>query len=408
MNKLFETIKALRPLAKKNMISRDEAIAQLEQATGMSGGVIESAVNNMFKGPPSQAPGISNLEFNAPKVKGSSKSATDEINFEMAIYNQKLQKLLEPYYDKYGAKSALDRKFLSDFFDASVYAKKVAVEPSDSKYLFSDIRTYLSESTEGAVPEDVMLDIVYGKDAKKFAERKDMDGFIKHAKDRFKEEGVEINDKMLNKVRKELYIGDKNDEAFATGGRVGFKKGLSKALIDKLNEIAPGSTAVGKTTKGLSEKALRNKTEREMFRDFNKKYPQSGVEKGTIKVDPSEYPVDFNKNEFKPKQKGKFTKAEVLIARMKSSIKEMPEDEYVQNVFPSMIKELEDKPSLANNETVWNVLSGDLPENQRFKVYDDNSVDFEILKPTHTFKLKEDIKRKLNSEGGLNYLMGIE
>jgi hypothetical protein len=73
-----------------------------------------------------------------------------------------------------------------------------------------------------------------------------------------------------------------------------------------------------------------------------------------------------------------------------------------------MIEELKNKPDLANNENVWKELGmTGLPENQRFKLYDDGTVDFETLKPTHQFKLREDIKRKLNAEGGLNYLMGL-
>ena len=73
-----------------------------------------------------------------------------------------------------------------------------------------------------------------------------------------------------------------------------------------------------------------------------------------------------------------------------------------------MIEELKNKPDLANNENVFQRLAVEgLPKNQRLKVYDDGTVDFETLKPTHQFKLKEDIKRKLNAEGGLNYLMGL-
>ena len=114
-----------------------------------------------------------------------------------------------------------------------------------------------------------------------------------------------------------------------------------------------------------------------------------------------------------PAGKGRFTRAEAIIARLENTIqgaKNNPDEtsDYVLKNFPNMIEELKNKPELANNENVWKELGmTGLPENQRFKLYDDGTVDFETLKPTHQFKLREDIKRKLNAEGGLNYLMGL-
>ena len=107
-----------------------------------------------------------------------------------------------------------------------------------------------------------------------------------------------------------------------------------------------------------------------------------------------------------PAGKGRFTKAEVIITRLKNTIqgaKNNPDEtsDYVLTNFPNMIEELKNKPDLANNENVFQRLAVEgLPKNQRLKVYDDGTVDFETLKPTHQFKLKEDIKRKLNAEGG--------
>ena len=88
--------------------------------------------------------------------------------------------------------------------------------------------------------------------------------------------------------------------------------------------------------------------------------------------------------------KGKFTKAEYLIARLKNTIKENPDDAYVQENFPNFIKELEANPDLAKNENVFRELGGDLPDNQRITVYDDDTLDFETLKPTKKFKLNVD------------------
>ena len=132
-----------------------------------------------------------------------------------------------------------------------------------------------------------------------------------------------------------------------------------------------------------------------------------------------EEPVQMSMNDLikyrseNPAGKGRFTKAEAIIARLENTIqgaKDSPDEtsDYVLKNFPNMIEELKNKPELANNENVWKELGmTGLPENQRFKIYDDGTVDFETLKPTHTFKLKEEIKRKLNASGGLNYLMGL-
>ena len=74
--------------------------------------------------------------------------------------------------------------------------------------------------------------------------------------------------------------------------------------------------------------------------------------------------------------KGRFTKAEYLIQRLKNTIKANPDDEYVQKNFPNMIKELEANPDLAKNENVFRELGGDLPSNQKITVYDDDTLDF--------------------------------
>jgi hypothetical protein len=97
---------------------------------------------------------------------------------------------------------------------------------------------------------------------------------------------------------------------------------------------------------------------------------------------------------YKPKEekagKGRFTKAEFLIERLKNTIKENPDDAYVQENFPNFIKELEANPDLAKNENVFRELGGDLPDNQKITVYDDDTLDFARLKPTKKFRLNAD------------------
>jgi len=72
---------------------------------------------------------------------------------------------------------------------------------------------------------------------------------------------------------------------------------------------------------------------------------------------------------------GRFTKAQVLIERLKNTLK-TDKDPYVQENFPNFIKELEAKPELANNKNVFDTLGGPLPKNQRLVEYDDGTVDF--------------------------------
>jgi hypothetical protein len=139
---------------------------------------------------------------------------------------------------------------------------------------------------------------------------------------------------------------------------------------------------------------------------------------------------------------GRFTKQQVLERIIQSTIEANPTDEYVQTTFPNFIKEIREKPELANNENVWRTFTQDFPENKRLVVYGDDTVDFftkgenlpEGMKQTvdliNTYgismeearrikqmepadqvmeikKLQISKSRNLNAEGGLNYLMGF-
>jgi hypothetical protein len=103
-------------------------------------------------------------------------------------------------------------------------------------------------------------------------------------------------------------------------------------------------------------------------------------------LDPNE-PIMGGTQESVKAGKGQFTKAEYLIQRLRNTIKENPDDAYVQENFPNFIKELEANPDLAKNENVFKELGGDLPSDQKITVYDDNTLDFAKLKPTKSFRL---------------------
>jgi hypothetical protein len=210
------------------------------------------------------------------------------------------------------------------------------------------------------------------------------------------------------------------------GGRIGYSIGAGKKGVQGLLDLVKNK--FGKESITTADKVARPEKAitKEMFDAFNKRlkektksYKQGDPITSENFGDTSFAPdmtglnkareMDDDIVKFRtenPAGKGRFTKAEVIITRLENTIqgaKNNPDktSDYVLKNFPNMIEELKNKPELANNENVFQTLAVEgLPKNQRLKVYDDGTVDFETLKPTHQFKLKEDIKRKLNAEGG--------
>jgi hypothetical protein len=210
------------------------------------------------------------------------------------------------------------------------------------------------------------------------------------------------------------------------GGRIGYSVGAGKKGVQGLLDLVKNK--FGKKSITTADKVARPEKAitKEMFDAFNKRlkektksYKQGDPITSENFGDTSFAPdmtglnkareMDDDIVKFRtenPAGKGRFTKAEVIITRLKNTIqgaKNNPDEtsDYVLKNFPNMIEELKNKPELANNENVFQTLAVEgLPKNQRLKVYDDGTVDFQTLKPTHQFKLKEDIKRKLNAEGG--------
>jgi len=100
---------------------------------------------------------------------------------------------------------------------------------------------------------------------------------------------------------------------------------------------------------------------------------------------------------------GGFTKAQFIIQRMKNSLKKAfgktdADSKYVNETFPNMIKELEAKPELGNNENVFKMFSEDLPKNQKVVVHSDDSLDFFIQteRGPHNIKSSNDFANKHN------------
>ena len=131
--------------------------------------------------------------------------------------------------------------------------------------------------------------------------------------------------------------------------------------------------------------AEKNKLEKSIIEDGKK--PSNVLDMEGNILDPNEPIIGGTQESAKKAGKGRFTKAEFLIQRLKNTIKANPDDAYVQKNFPNFIKELEANPDLAKNENVFKEFGGDLPDDQRITVYDDDTLDFEMLKPKKKFRL---------------------
>ena len=145
----------------------------------------------------------------------------------------------------------------------------------------------------------------------------------------------------------------KQGDNFADGGRIGYRSGRSVTGIMNLIKSKFGKDSI--------------KVADDMDR------PESALLRDEFAA--------FNERNAVPAMEGSFTKAEVVIERMKNSLKNAlgktdADSKYVKETFPNMIKELEVKPELGNNPNVWKMFSEDLPKNQRVVVHSDDSVSF--------------------------------
>jgi hypothetical protein len=461
MDKFFDIIKKLRVPAQQGKISRQAAIDALMQESGVSEEIAARAADNLFKAAPeggittlpqaevieasfkpgmdkrgkvveespSQASGSRNLltEEEAPglfSLRRDIESLADEESwkYSMSLYKQKKSKAMEPVYQKYGAQTQKDKELVDELYDVDFENKLVPNEfKSKPEYKESTAKIFIQESVEDiAGADDIVTSILYSEEATKFLENQGLDNYINYIHTQLKDQGLSFNKPLLKRFLKEKF----EPEVFAVGGRVGFnvgtgRKGIIQSLLNKANEIEPGSTAVGKTTKAMSEKAAREKAERELFAGFNERNSPVKDEKVG---------------------QGKFTAAELLLQRLKNTLK-TETDSYVKKNFPNFIKEIEANPKLADDPKVQEAFGlRDLPENQRLVEYSDGTFDFytqgskkgmgsvKELADEFGISMEESAKikmmepedqiieierrrtlknRNLNADGGLNYLMGF-
>jgi hypothetical protein len=461
MDKFFDIIKKLRVPAREGKVSRQAAIDALMMEANVSEDIAAKAADNLFKAAPeggittlpqaevieasfkpgmdkrgkvveespSQASGSRNLltEEEAPglfSLRRDIESLADEESwkYSMSLYRQKKSKAMEPVYQKYGAQTQKDKELVDELYDVDFENKLVPNEfKSKPEYKESTAKIFIQESVEDiAGADDIVTSILYSDEATKFLENQGLDNYINYIHTQLKDQGLSFNKPLLKRFLKEKF----EPEVFAVGGRVGFnvgtgRKGIIQSLLNKANEIEPGSTAVGKTTKAMSEKAAREKAERELFAGFNERNSPVKDEKVG---------------------QGKFTAAELLLQRLKNTLK-TETDSYVKKNFPNFIKEIEANPKLADDPKVQEAFGlRDLPENQRLVEYSDGTFDFytqgskkgmgsvKELADEFGISMEESAKikmmepedqiieierrrtlknRNLNADGGLNYLMGF-
>jgi hypothetical protein len=461
MDKFFDIIKKLRVPAQQGKVSRQAAIDALMMEAGVSEDIAAKAADNLFKAAPeggittlpqaevieasfkpgmdkrgkvveespSQASGSRNLltEEEAPglfSLRRDIESLADEESwkYSMSLYKQKKSKAMEPVYQKYGAQTQKDKELVDELYDVDFENKLVPNEfKSKPEYKDATAKMFIQESVEDiAGADDIVTSILYSDEATKFLENQGLDNYINYIHTQLKDQGLSFNKPLLKRFLKEKF----EPEVFAVGGRVGFnvgtgRKGIIQSLLNKANEIEPGSTAVGKTTKAMSEKAAREKAERELFAGFNERNSPVKDEKVG---------------------QGKFTAAELLLQRLKNTLK-TETDSYVKKNFPNFIKEIEANPKLADDPKVQEAFGlRDLPENQRLVEYSDGTFDFytqgskkgmgsvKELADEFGISMEESAKikmmepedqiieierrrtlknRNLNADGGLNYLMGF-
>ena len=452
MDKFFDIIKKLRVPAREGKVSRQAAIDALMMEAGVSEDIAAKAADNLFKDTPQVSGGITSIkpevtftptqktlpepidmtveertgglltEEEAPglfNLRREAESLADEDSwkYSVSLYKQKKSKAMDPIYQKYGAQTQKDKELVDELYDVDFENKLIPNEfKSKPEYKESTAKIFIQESVEDiAGAEDIVTSILYSDEATKFLENQGLDNYINYIHTQLKDQGLSFNKPLLKRFLKEKF----EPEVFAVGGRVGFnvgtgRKGIIQSLLNKANEIAPGSTAVGKTTKAMSEKA-----ERELFAGFNERNSPVKDEKVG---------------------QGKFTAAELLLQRLKNTLKNET-DPYVKKNFPNFIKEIEANPKLADDPKVQEAFGlRDLPENQRLVEYSDGTFDFytqgskkgmdsvKELADEFGISMEEAAKikmmepedqiieiqrrrtlknRNLNADGGLNYLMGF-
>jgi len=271
----------------KNNLTDDDPMGDLEKIVKNEGNV--GLPNDQASGAANVDPSIMTL------------GDEDAFKYEMAQYRQRRERKMQPIYKKYGAVTERDRSLVDEYVSLDS-EDNIILSSSNPKYDKATASIFIQESAEEAAGQagaDIAANVLYGRVAENILVDEGLDAYIDYAFNELKKEGLSFNKNLLKRVLKEKYGAKDIPDGFANGGRIGFsegvgRKGILSALANKLNEIAPGSTAVGKTTKAMNEAAARKRAEEELFKGMNERLSKLDKPEPNVKIiDREEIDVDI-------------------------------------------------------------------------------------------------------------------
>ena len=425
MDKFFEILKKLRPGVQQGKITRERAKDILMQESGVSEQMASKAADNMIATNPEVSGGITTInrekklpEPDNPSVEertgGLLKEGKDykigedgeyislrdqetgidpdlaklgdkdSFEYEMALYRQRRKQKMEKIYKQFGAVSETDKNFVDEYIDMDSEGNFV-FSSSNPKYDKASASIFIQESLQDiAGAEDIARNILYGRVAENIYADEGLEAYINYASKELKKEGLEFNEQLLKKIM--------NRRRLAGGGRVGFsegsgKKGILSILMDKLNEIAPGSTNIGKTTK-VSEKAKRKRAEEKMFKDFEDRNKLTDSPFDDLKKIVDDFkPIRVKKIEEKPPPGSRGGEDDIAAPFN-------VEDSRTIESFMEFVKKT-DPEGFAKMQKLNDQI------NEAIEAANKRA---DAMEEAEALKKKG---RKLNAGGGLNYLMGL-
>ena len=425
MDKFFEILKKLRPGVQQGKITRERAKDILMQESGVSEELASKAADNMMATNPEVSGGITTInrekklpEPDNPSVEertggllkegrdykigedGEYVSLRDQetgidpdlakladkdsFEYEMALYRQRRKQKMEKIYKQFGAVTEKDKNLVDEYVDMDSEGNFI-FSPSNPKYDKSTASIFIQESLEDiAGAEDIARNILYGRVAENIYADEGLEAYINYASKELKKEGLEFNEQLLKRLL--------SRNKLAGGGRVGFsegsgKKGILSILMDKLNEIAPGSTNIGKTTK-VSEKAKRKKAEEKMFKDFEDRNKLTDSPFDDLKKIVDDFkPMKVKKIEEKPPPGSRGGEDDIAAPFN-------VEDSRTIDSFMEFVKKT-DPEGFAKMQKLNDQI------NEAIEAANKRA---DAMEEAEALKKKG---RKLNAGGGLNYLMGL-
>ena len=425
---LQKFLQSLNSLRQQGLIKTvDQAVAFAKQEFGEVNDLFKRQIEQVFKGPAKKAPppgggGITSIK-NPPKKETPDQESGISFSIpERGIIRQKASieeitdMIKNPYRPKKGldpvegmtrtaARVVLDRygiKYPEKADPINVFEENFGgdalmdLKDVGEELLEKEVRGKITESMGEFLESRGMFNLKVDKNARKGMTD---DELIKKLTEEV-DEAYGVDDAMKRKLDQEdidkaieqedmLFDFDpKGRKPNAMGGfqRTGFEDGTENPKKKKgVMSVVKKIPKLGKLVGGLETIMSKFGTDAiGTLEDFYKK--------GKLKTDPNiekfrddrKAVFDFQKRQLdkteadanREMRKGKFTAAQVLLQRLKNTLKN-EKDSYVQENFPTFIKEIEANPKLAEDPKVQEAFGlRDIPKNQRLVEYDDGTFDF--------------------------------